>query len=91
MNCVNVRIKYEFAEGLSTTLHCSRPAHIKHQAYTCKPKTINVSSTYEFAEGLSTTLKYPQKIVLKHHVLNEKPVQIKDDVQVIEIGPSYYL
>ena len=68
MASIKVRISYEYADELRTTLHCSRPARIKHESYTCKSKTIKVKFTYEHSEGLRTTFEYSQEIVLKHYV-----------------------
>ena len=68
MSSIKVRITYEFAEGLRTTMHCLRPAQIKHEPYTCQPRTIKVKCSLEseYSEGLRTTLElYPQEISIR--------------------------
>lgn len=69
---VKVKVTYEFANGLRTTIYCLRPAQIGHVPYTCKPKKTKVKLTYEHSKGLQTTLHLRQEIILKHYVCNEK-------------------
>ena len=93
MSSIKVRISYEYADGLRTTFHCPRPARIKHEPYTCKPKTTKVKFTYEHSEGLRTTFEYPQEIILKHYVYVEPKKQCNCTFNyeiIVEIGTTYY-
>ena len=89
MSSIKVKISYEFAEGLRTTMCCPRPARITHTPYTCQPKKTKVKCSYEYSEGLRTTMEYPQEIVLKHYIYSETQKTV--NYQITEIGRSYYL
>ena len=89
MSFVKVKVSYEFAEGLRTTMCCPRPAQITHTPYTCKPKKTKVKCSYEHSEGLRTTMEYPQEIVLKHYIYVEQQKTI--NYQIKEIGSTHYL
>ena len=89
MSSVKVKVSYEFAEGLRTTICCPRPAKITHTAYTCKPKQTKVKWSYEHSEGLRTTFECTKQIVLKHYIYVEPQKII--NYQVKEIGPTYHL
>ena len=89
MSSIKVRISYEFAEGLRTTLCCPRPARIKHEPCTCQPKKIKVKCSHEHSEGLRTTIECSQEIVLKHYIHVEQQETI--NYKVKEIGPTHYL
>ena len=68
---MKVRATYEYAPGLSTTLHYPKKFEPQHKPFTCAPRTVKVKVKYEFSPGLHTTVECVNEIVLKHYIYEE--------------------
>ena len=68
---MQVRATYEYAPGLSTTLHYPKKFEPQHKPFTCAPRTVKVKVKYEFSPGLHTTVECVNEIVLKHYIYEE--------------------